>query len=239
MTSPFFQNQTYVPEQQLHEDLIIECIATHGIDAMWLPRKQYSLDGVLSEDQQMYFDEAVPCDVYLESADSFQGQGAFLSQYGIELRDQITITVARRAWNECVGRDRGLERPREGDLVWFAVNGRLFEVREVRRYSMLYPFGALPTWKITCELIEASSQRIQTGIAAIDTVEAQVSEDLFRFTVRTTDGSPARVANGDLWVIDSRDEAAVDPLDEARAVQTESDAILDFNEIDPFADDTY
>lgn len=238
-TSVFFQQEDYREEQLLLEDLIIESIQIHGIECFYLPRKKYDVDGVLTEDEQHYFDEALPIEVYLKSADRFGGQRNLLQSWGIEVRDRMTLTVARRRWAQAVGDDRDLVRPGEGDLVYFARDKRLFEVRYVERYAMMYPLGSLPTWDLECELVESMSQRFDTGIAEIDAFEARTSQDLYRFAIKTANNMPLRTAGGDVWVIDSRSDARQDPLDQANTFQQEASAILDFSEHDPFSEGTY
>lgn len=235
MTNPLFDQTTDATEQGLIEDLLEEAIGIHGVSMTYLPRKFYSIDPVLSEDAQSYFDDAVDFDAYVESFDSFAGQGDFLNQFGIQLRDRIELTVGSRHWAEVVGSALGLSRPREGDLVWFATNGRLFEVREVKRYAKFYPLGSLPVWSLTCELIEASSQRFDTGIPELDSIEQETTMDVLRFALVTAEGYPLRTVAGDYLVSDARDETATDPLDETAAVHSAAESVIDDSEADIFS----
>lgn len=239
-TSVFFQQEDYSQEQELIEDLIVEAIQIHGIECFYLPRKTYSVDKLLTEDDQYYFDDAIPIETYIKNFDQFGGQRNFLSNFGIEIRDRLDIVIARRTWTETVGDPRKLNRPNEGDMIYFNANKRLFEVRYVERYSLMYPLGSLPTWELQCELVEAVSQRMDTGIDEIDAFEQVTSEDLFRWAIRTVDGKAIRTAgNEDYWVVDSRNEAVIDPLDQSKEISTEAEVILNFDETDPFAEGSF
>ena len=239
MTSVFFQNYEYTDEQQLLHDLIEESISIYGIDAYYLPRKLYSLDKLYTEDPQSYFDEAIPFDVYVKSADQFMGDRNLMSRFGLEIRDQVVFTFSQRAWARRIGDTHGFARPNEGDLIFFMPNKRLFEIRYVEKYSMLYPLGTLPTWDVTTELYEAAGQHFDTGVADIDAVETRTSEDSDRWAVCTVDGSPIATVGGDRWVVDTYSPDAIDPLDQSTEIQTEADAVLDFSESDPFSEGTY
>jgi hypothetical protein len=39
-------------------------------------------------------------EVYVNNLENFQGEGDFLSKFNLEIRDQITLTMARRRWDQ-------------------------------------------------------------------------------------------------------------------------------------------
>ena len=57
--------------------------------------------------------------MYIKNVDGFEGDGTFLSKFGLEIRDRVTFTVARRAFDEEVGVHEQMVRPNEGDLIYF------------------------------------------------------------------------------------------------------------------------
>ena len=179
----------YVPqgtrnEQVLIEDLILESIHMWGQEFMYIPRTLVSKDGILGEDRLSKFKAAFPIEMYLETVDGFEGQGAFMNKFGLMMEQSATLTVARRRWDQLVGR-YGLttlpNRPNEGDLIYFPLTGGLFEIKFVKHQDPFYQLGKLYVYKLEVELFQYSSELIDTGDADIDAFETLKS-----FTTNTT-----------------------------------------------------
>ena len=60
-------------------------------------------------------------------------------------------------------------RPREGDLVFFPLGQRLFEIKFVEHEQPFYQLGSNYVYKLKCELFEYEDEVIDTSIEAIDT----------------------------------------------------------------------
>ena len=59
--------------------------------------------------------------MYVDNVEGFDGQGDLFSKFGVEIRDTVTLTMARRRWKQAVKKsDNELEGdlPLEGDLVY-------------------------------------------------------------------------------------------------------------------------
>jgi hypothetical protein len=169
-TSPFFSNYNFANEQSLIDDLVVESIRIYGIDTYYLTRSLQAVDGILNEDDLSIFDQAYLMEMYVKSVDGFQGEGDFLSRFGLQIRDQVTFTVAFRTFERYVTRvNPDKIRPLEGDLVYFPLNGKFFEVTHVEHESVFYQTGALQVYDLKCELFEYSNERFETGVEAIDT----------------------------------------------------------------------
>ena len=167
-TSTYFSKFSHVNEQNLIEDIVIESIQIYGHDISYLPRISNNLDELLGEDPSSSFNTAYPIEMYIKNTDGFEGEGSFLSKFGLEIRDQITFTVAKRTWSSL-----GVSnRPKEGDLIWFPLTSKLFEIQFVEHESVFYQTGRLQVYDIQCELFEYSDEAIDTGIATIDAIEA-------------------------------------------------------------------
>ena len=69
-------------------------------------------------------------------------------------------------------------RPLEGDLIYFPLNSKLFEVKFVEHEEFFYQTGRLQTYELRCELFEYSSERIDTGNTEIDVIESTYSLDI-------------------------------------------------------------
>lgn len=179
-------------EQYLIEDIIIESLKIYGNEVFYIPRSLVSKDDVLGEDRLSQFKTAFPIEMYFENVDSFGGQGAFIQKFGLMIEQSATLVVARRRWNQFVGR-YGVttvpNRPNEGDLIYFPLTGGLFEIKFVQHQDPFYQLGKLYVYKLQVELFQYSSERIDTGIAQIDNFES-----LKTFSTNTTRNIHGRVA---------------------------------------------
>lgn len=99
-TNKYFRNFTYTREQDVADDLIVEAIKIHGVDVKYLPRTIQNLDQLLGEDVLSIFDEAVEIEMYVKNTTGFEGEGDFLSKFDLQIRDQVTFTIARKRWDQ-------------------------------------------------------------------------------------------------------------------------------------------
>ena len=156
-------------EGNLLEDLVQESIQVFGHEVSYLPRTQNNLDNIFGEATASSFESAYPVEVYIKTTDGFEGEGAFVGRFGLEIREQITFSMSQRTW-----KGLGLTtRPLEGDLIWFDTAQKMFEIMFVEHQAIFYQLGRLPTFDLSCEFFEYSSEDIDTGIPKIDAVEAE------------------------------------------------------------------
>jgi hypothetical protein len=178
--NPYF-SQGSKSERWLFEDLIIEAIKIYGHDVYYIPRKIVSEDLVLNEEVISRFDDAFLVEMYMDSIDSFEGDGKFISKFGLEFRDSIGLVLARRRWNQLIGRFGYLENtavPKEGDLIYFPMMKTLFEIKYTDTEKVFYQLKNLPTFRLTCEAFEYRNQQFNTGISAIDNLEAKLANTI-------------------------------------------------------------
>ena len=197
----YFNNFTNSMEQNLVEDLIIESIRIYGIECLYIPRTLVKEDLLFGEDVLSKFDTAYPIEMYVKSVDGFEGDGTFLSKFGLEIRDQMILTMARRRFVEEVYVDGSdtvgtTDRPNEGDLIYFPLNNKLFEIKFVEHEAIFYQMGSLQTYDITCELFEYSHERLDTGVAAIDNIETAQSGDMLAFQITDEAGNIFNMEDG-------------------------------------------
>lgn len=163
-------------EQSLYEDIVIEAIKFYGQDVYYLPREVVEREDIFLDSIQSQFSDAYKVETYIENTEGFDGEGDLFTKFGIELRDQATFVIARRRWRELVG-DRLVEeyqfRPREGDLIFLPLTESLFEVKRVYTETPFYQLSQLPLFRLQCELFEFSDEDFDTGVEAIDQVEAE------------------------------------------------------------------
>ena len=166
--------QGTINEQRLMEDMIIESLHIYGQELFYIPRTLVSKDNILGEDRLSEFKSLFPIEMYFENVDSFDGQGAFLQKFGLMMEQSATLVVARRRWEQLVGRYRQTtlpNRPNEGDLLYFPLTGGLFEIKFVKHQDPFYQLGKLYVYKLQVELYQYSSERIDTGVPEVDAFE--------------------------------------------------------------------
>ena len=173
-TNPHFQHFDATNEQYLVQDLIIESIKIYGHDVYYMPRTLVNEDTLYSEDTISAFNDAYVVEMYIKNVDGFEGEGDFMSRFGLEIRDQITFSVAQRTFKNLL-LDSTYDRPKEGDIIYFPLTKKVFEIRFVEHESVFYQTGALQTYDLVCELFQYEDQAIDTGIEDIDKIEREES----------------------------------------------------------------
>jgi hypothetical protein len=238
-TSFYFNNFGASQEQLLIENLVVESIKIYGHDIYYLPRTRVATDNIIGEDSFSRFDSQYFVEMYIKNVEGFAGQGDFLSKFNLEIRDQVTFTIARRTFSEEVGALTSFVRPREGDLIYMPLNNKLFEIRFVEHESIFYQLGALQTFDLTCELFEYSGEQFNTGISAIDDKLKTVTFDLSDFSITLEDGLALSDEDGYDLIQENFDIKVQDPISDNNDFQKDGEDILDFTEIDPFSEGTY
>ena len=169
-------------EQNLYEDITIEALRIYGHEAYYIPRKIVNEDQIFDEDQLSSFGSAYMIESYVANTDGYEGEGDLLTKFGLEIRDQITLVISNRRWEQLIGRhiatDQSLDRsvvrrPMEGDLIYLPFVKGLFEIQFVEQEDPFYQLQNLPTFQLKCELFEYGGEDIDTGVDAIDTYETQ------------------------------------------------------------------
>ena len=180
-TNQYFRNFTSPNEQDLYEDLIIESIQMYGHDVLYLPRRLQKEDLIFGEDVISKFEDVICIEMYVKNVDNWEGEGDFLSKFGLEIRDQGTLTTSIKRFKQEVCRkdlEDLLERPREGDLIWFPLTKHLLEVKFVEHEDVFYQNGKLKVYDIKVEKFEYSHEDLETGVEEIDAVEETQSYSL-------------------------------------------------------------
>jgi len=166
--NPYFYN--YGNEQNLVEDITIEIIKATGQDCLYVPRQYLNIDRLFGENPASSFTKTYTIEMYLQSYKGFEGTD-IISQFGIEIKDKVTLVFARKRFNEEVTvNDVTITRPREGDLIYFPASKSLFEINFVEHENPFYPLGKLYSYYITAELFTYSYEKIDTNITALDNV---------------------------------------------------------------------
>ena len=249
-TNVYFDTGT-TSEQRLYEDLIIEQLKIYGQDVYYLPRKIANKDTIFGEDPASSFDDSYIIEMYVDNVDGYMGEQEIIKKFGLELRDDIVFTLSKLRWETLIKNNSDLtaERPQEGDLVYFPTTNAFFEIQFVEHEQPFYQQSALPVYKLSCTRFEYSSERLDTGISTIDSVETSLSTDTmqFQFSLENETGSfvlESSVGAIDYLINEDFTMATQQPSDQGQAFETAAgtntsstaDDILDFSERNPFGE---
>ena len=196
MATNVYFSQGTKNEQYLVEDLIIESLRIYGQEMFYIPRTLVAKDEILGEDRLSKFTSSFPIEMYFENVDSFAGQGAFIQKFGLMMEQSATLVVARRRWDQFIGRYGKTQlpnRPCEGDLIYFPLTKGMFEIKFVQHQDPFYQLGKLYVYKLQVELFQYSSEFIDTGIKDIDAFETLKS-----FTTNATRSNYGEVIRIDM-----------------------------------------
>ena len=112
----------------------------------------------------------------MDNYEGFAGQGTILSKFGIEGKDDVTLIISRERYENYISPlIEGLpnielsDRPKEGDLIYFPLGGRLFEIKYVEHEKPFYQLKKNYVYTLTCELFRYEDEVIDTNVDTIDT----------------------------------------------------------------------
>lgn len=237
----FHNNDTSALERRLVEDLIIEAIRQFGIDVYYIPRTRNNPDKLYGDDDISSFNQAFMIEMYVETPSGFGGDGQFLSKFGAEIRESLTFRVAERVFDDEIGNQINIPRPREGDLIFFPMNNKAFEIKFVDNKPVFYQFDQLPTYDMTCELFEYSHEIFNTGVPEIDAIQMKQTLNIYDYGIYTQGGLRLMTVDGKYLVKANYQIQTIDPAADNDAIDDLSDSFLNFSEVDPLAgnDGTY
>ncbi len=180
MLNPFFL-QGSKTEQGLVQDLINEQLQIYGVEIYYIPRQNLTTNNIISEVIQSVFTNAQPIEAYVNTYDGYGGQGTILSKFGVQDIDELVVTVSKERFEmEVSPLTRNFEgvnflgRPKEGDLIFFPLGERLFEIKYVEHEKPFYQLQKNYVYELRCELFRYGSEVLDTGIENIDdTVESE------------------------------------------------------------------
>jgi hypothetical protein len=232
MLNAYFNNFNYGREQDLVEDLTIECLKMYGYNVrVHSDQHLFVKIHYLVKTRFVSLTMLLNLKCTLRTLKDLKAKVIFLSKFNLEIRDQITLTVARKRFDQAksekltteVGyniltedadtnapsrqylstayagdsiqlEEGGLEgysittnRPTEGDLIYFPLVKKLFEIKFVEHEQVFYQTGRLQTYDIRCELFEYSSEQIDTGISDIDSIEDNYTTDILAYEMLLED----------------------------------------------------
>ena len=176
MLNPFFQQGSRT-EQNLIQDLINEQLRMYGVEVYYLPRKYITEKTVLREVIESAFSDAYPIEAYVENYEGYGDNTTILSKFGIQSSQEINLIISKERFETyitpLIKNEPNIKlssRPKEGDLVYFPLGDRLFEIKFVEHEKPFYQLQKNYVYQLQCELFRYEDEIIDVGISEIDDV---------------------------------------------------------------------
>ena len=192
-------------EKRLHENIIIESLKIFGQDVFYMPRTLVNRDLIFGEDTTSKFDDSYAIEMYFESNEGFAGEQEIINKFGLEIRDDTTLVVAKRRFEEHVSNNNNLiaaGRPNEGDIIYVPLMNSFFEILFVEDQEPFFQLGSLPVYKLKVTRWEYSSEKLDTGQQVIDQHEDEYTLDLLQHKVTLESGQEALDGAGSIQLED-------------------------------------
>ena len=174
MLNPFFLQGSRA-EQGLIQDLINEQLRMYGVEVHYLPRQFITEKTVIREVIESEFNNAYPIEAYVDTYEGYSDNPTILSKFGIQALNEITLTISRERFKNYISpliqnqqNIKVSSRPKEGDIIYFPLGRRLFEVKYVEHEKPFYQLQGSYTYQLRCELFRYEDEVIDTSIDEID-----------------------------------------------------------------------
>ena len=172
--NPYFIQGTS-GEQNLVQDLINEQLKMYGVEVYYLPRQYATTDNVIKEVIQSEFNYSYPIEAYVDNFDGYGDNTVMLSKFGIQAENELTVTISKERFENYISpliknlpNVELSTRPKEGDLIYFPLGDRLFEIKFVEHEKPFYQLKKNYVYTLTCQLFRAEDEILDTGIEEID-----------------------------------------------------------------------
>ncbi len=172
--NPYFIQGTS-GEQSLVQDLINEQLRIYGVECFYLPRQYATTDNVIKEVIQSDFNYSYPIEAYVENFDGYGDNSVMLSKFGIQAENELTVTISKERFENYISpliknlpNVELSTRPKEGDLIYFPLGDRLFEIKFVEHEKPFYQLRKNYVYTLTCQLFRPEDEILDTGIEEID-----------------------------------------------------------------------
>jgi len=204
--NPFFKQGTS-GEQNLIQQLVNEQLRMYGVEVYYIPRKYLTTNTIIREVIQSKFDDAYPIEAYVENYDGYEGQGTLLSKFGIQNQDDLSLTISKERFENYISpliknesNIRLSTRPKEGDLIYFPLGDRVFEIKFVEHEQPFYQLQKTYVYTLKCELFRPEDEVVDTNVEEIDNnfVETGYIQTLSLFGIGSTATASATFTDGGL-----------------------------------------
>ena len=90
------KSKTYI------QDLINEQIRMYGMDVYYIPRNFIREATIMREVTSSAFRSYFIIEAYLNNFDGYGGQGDIMSKFGIQVKDEVTLTISRERYENYI-----------------------------------------------------------------------------------------------------------------------------------------
>lgn len=149
----------------------------YGVEVYYMPRKFITEKTVIKEVIESQFDNAYPIEAYVENYEGYADNTTILSKFGIQATNEITLIISQERYHNYISpliakksNIKLYKRPKEGDLIYFPLGDRLFEIKFVEHEKPFYQLQKNYVYILRCELFRYEDELINTGIDEIDDV---------------------------------------------------------------------
>lgn len=174
MLNPFFL-QGSSGEQGLVQDLINEHLRMFGVEIYYLPRKYITEKTIIKEVIESNFDNAYPLEAYIANYEGYSENSDVLTKFGLTISDELTLIISAERFDLYIknliknqSNIKSSLRPNEGDLIFFPLGNKLFEIKFVENEKPFYQLGKNYVYELRCELFEYEDEDIDTGVTDVD-----------------------------------------------------------------------
>lgn len=147
-------------EQELYQDLVDENIAAGGVNVMYLPKDQINLDELFGESTIAEYKKGFEIEMYISNVTGFNGDGDLFSKFGLGANDEATLLVSVRRF-EVEGKDYGLKKPLEEDLIYMPLSSSMWRIRKVKQDEQYFQFGRNYTWRLEVGLFNPTHETFE------------------------------------------------------------------------------
>ena len=185
--NPYFLQGT-TGEQNLLQDLINEHLTIFGIEIHYLPRSIFRTDNILQEVESSAFQDNFVLEAYMTNYDGYAPDSDIMTKFGLRLKNEVNLVISKERFEDFIGAYLGGQnwamdegfitgqekylavRPAEGDLIWFPLGERLFEIKRVEAEKPFYQLNKTYVYELQCELYEYEGEVIDTTSDLVDSV---------------------------------------------------------------------
>ena len=115
------------------------------LEVYYIPRIYATENTVMREVIESQFNDAYPIEAYVETYQGYDGAGDVFTKFGLSIQDDLTLTISRERYENYIkplienkSNVKLASRPKEGDLIYFPLGDRLFEIKFVEHEDPFY-----------------------------------------------------------------------------------------------------
>lgn len=140
-----------------------------------MPREYINESTIIKEVIESQFSNAAPIEAYVENNEGYSDNSTLLSKFGIQSTQEINLIISQDRFEfylepiiKNTSNSKLSTRPKEGDLIYFPLGDRLFEIKFVEHEKPFYQLQKNYIYTLKCELFRYSDEVIDTGVEQID-----------------------------------------------------------------------